>query len=105
MQSLWCPCGHYEVTLAIFKLIHEADPQSRPEGKWSPFSHVVSVRPSVQPSVLPHVSKSHKTNKFQVKIAITAGGTVGLAEWIINGTHALYYFIIVQLTLNHFFIH
>ena len=30
-----------------------------------------------------------KQNNFQVKIVIVTGGTVGLAEWIIEGTYFL----------------
>ena len=40
-----------------------------------------SVRMSVRPFVRPHFS-----NLVQVRIAIA---TVGLAEWIIDGTHVL----------------
>ena len=41
-------------------------------------------------SVRPSVSTFHniaKQNNFQVKIVIATGGTVGMAEWIIDGTH------------------
>ena len=34
-------------------------------------------------------------NKFKVRIAITTGGTVGLAEWIIDGSHVLLLIMLV----------
>ena len=42
------------------------------------------VRPSVSPSPLFKISQNKK--KFQAKIEITTGGTVDLAEWIIDDT-------------------
>ena len=69
---------HAEVT--VFKLIHEADPQSRPV-VLIVFAHV--VRPYVRPSVRPHFSKQ---NKFQAKTMIATCETVDLDEWIINDT-------------------
>ena len=62
--------------MACLLLIHEADPQSRP---------VLSVRPSV-----PIFQNLTKQNNFQVRIVIATGWTVGLAEWIIDGTHVLF---------------
>ena len=44
----------------------------------------LGVRPSV-----PTFKNLAKQNKFQVRILIAIGGTVGLADWIIDGTHVL----------------
>ena len=52
---------------------------------WSLFSHLVSVRP------FPLFKISKKQNKFQVRIVIASGGTVGPAEGIIDDTHILYF--------------
>ena len=41
-----------------------------------------------------------KQNKFQVKIGITSVGTVGLAEWIIDGTHVLFYVCLVGFPVS-----
>ena len=45
------------------------------------------VRPSVRPSPLLKISQN-KT-KVQAKLVFVIGGTVGLAEWIIEDTHVL----------------
>ena len=60
------------------KLIHSADPQSRPVVIII-FGHV--VRPFVRPSPL---FKSRKTK--QQKTMFATGVTLGLAEWIIDDT-------------------
>ena len=63
------------------KLIHEADPQTRPV--------VIIVYAHVaRPSVSPHFSKQ---NKFQAKAMFANGETVGLAEWIIDDTCLVYF--------------
>ena len=45
------------------------------------------VRPFVRPSVSQNLAKQ---NNSQVRIVISTGGTVGLAEWIIDGTYVLF---------------
>ena len=45
----------------------------------------------VSPSVLPYVPLA-KQNNSQVRIVIATGGTAGLTEWIIEGTHVLFPF-------------
>ena len=52
------------------------DPQGRPTDT-AGSDYLVSVRPSV-----PHFSN--------LAIVIATGGTVGIAEWIIDGTHVLF---------------
>ena len=51
--------------------------------RWSLFLHVLSVRP------FPLFKISQ--NNFEARIVIATGGTVSLAEWIIDGTHVLFY--------------
>ena len=64
-------------------LIHKAGPQSRPV--------VITIfARGVCPSVRPHFSKSHKKTHRQVRIVIATGRTVGLAEWIIDGTYVCF---------------
>ena len=60
----------------FYELIHEADPQSRPE-VITVFAHV--VRTSVRIHFL-------KQNKFQAKTMFATGETLGLTEWIIDDT-------------------
>ena len=43
----------------------------------------------VRPSAVPTFQKLAKQNNIQAGIAIATGATVGLAEWIIDGTHVL----------------
>ena len=72
-----------------FVLIHEAGPQSRPI-VITIFARGVctSVRlSSVRPSPLFKIAQNK--NKFQVRIVIATGGTVGLAVWIIDDTSVL----------------
>ena len=71
-------------TISYYFLIHETDPQLRP-ASITIFPRVVC--PSVRPSPL---FKTSQTNIFQARIMIATGGTVGLAEWIIDGIHVLY---------------
>ena len=66
--------------------IHSADPQSRPVAI-TIFSH------AVRPSVWPYVQNIVKQNKHRVKIMTVTGGTVSLAERIIDDTHVLFFFI------------
>ena len=40
-------------------------------------------------SVSPSFQNLTKQNNFQMRIVIATGGTVGLAEWIIDGTQVL----------------
>ena len=62
-------------------LIHEADPQSRPI--------VITIfERVVRPSVLTFQNLA-KQNNFQARIVMATDRTVGLAEWIIDGTHVL----------------
>ena len=65
----------------IRKLIHEANPQSRPVGIII-FTHI--VRSYVRSS-----SPLLKQNKCQAKAIFDTGETVGLAEWIIDDTCVL----------------
>ena len=51
---------------------------------------MLSVRPSFRPSV-PTFQNLAKQNKVQARIVIATGGTVGLAEWIIDDTHVLFF--------------
>ena len=67
-----------------FKLIHEADPQSRPV-VIIVFAHV--VRLYVRTSVHPHFSKQ---NKFQENTMFVTGETVGLVGWIIDDACLVY---------------
>ena len=69
-----------------YLLIHSAVPHSRPVVLII-FSHV---------SVRPHFSKHRKTIQSSLKIIITTDGTVGLAEWIIDGIY-LYQFTFMNL--------
>ena len=59
-------------------------PTNRPGQYWSLFSHRF---PYVRPS---HFSKYLKQKKRRVKIMITTGGTMGLAEGIIDDTCLVY---------------
>ena len=45
-----------------------------------------------------HFSKSRKTEPLQVRIVITTGRTVGLAEWIIGGTHVFFLLLLSFFT-------
>ena len=77
MQEEW-PKFYARMYLEVGKagkafLIHSADPQSWP----------------VEIIVFPLFINLAKQNNFQVRIVIATGGTVGLAEWIIDGTHVL----------------
>ena len=54
------------------------DPRGRPVGVITIFAR--SVCPSV---------RTFQKHKKQVRIVIVTGGNVGLAEWIIDGTHVL----------------
>ena len=51
--------------------------------------HVVSVCLSVPKTVTTFQNLSIQ-NRFQMRIVIATSGTVGLAEWIIDGTHVLF---------------
>ena len=46
------------------------------------FTHVVRL-------FLPTFQYLTKQNNFQVRLVITTGWTVGLPEWIIDGTHVI----------------
>ena len=66
-------------------MIHQADPQSWPE-MITIFTH--SVCTSVNPSICRSILKiSRKTKKIQVRVVIDTGGTMGLAEEIIDDTY------------------
>ena len=59
----------------ILLLIHVPDPQSRPV--------IITIFTCVCSSVLPHFSKNLvKQNKFQARIVISTGRTMGMAEGI-----------------------
>ena len=61
-------------------MIHEADPKSR-DGSDHYFH-----------TCCPSTFKiSQNKTKFKREIVIATGGTVGLAWWIIDGTHILWY--------------
>ena len=65
------------------------------------FTHVVHpyFRPSVLLSIRPHLSISRKPEQFhQVLIGVATGGTVGLAEWIIDDTSLIAFAFIGQIT-------
>ena len=62
-------------------LIDEADHSDNHLRKWC-----LSVNPFVI-----FFQNLAKQNNIQVRIGIATGGTVGLAEWIIDGTHVLYF--------------
>ena len=67
---------------------------SDPRGRPTLFSHVVSVHPSV------HTFQNLvKTKQIQVKILIATGGTVGLAEGIIDDIKGFSLYCICKLTL------
>ena len=68
-------------------LIHEVNPQSRPV--------VITIFARVVCPSVPTFKNLAKQNKFQVRIVIATGETVGLASWIINGTHVLFFFVSV----------
>ena len=55
------------------KLIHSADPQTRPV--------VIIIFTQISVRTFQNIAKQ---NKRRVKIMITSDGTVGLAEWIID---------------------
>ena len=67
-------------------MIHEADPQSRPVV-------IIIFARGVCTSVRPHILNFANQSNFQAKIVIATGGTIGLAEWIIDGTHVLLRFL------------
>ena len=81
-----------QVTPAVTKqkLIHSANPQSRPVGI------IVFAHSYVCPSVRPHFLKQ---NKFQAKTMFATVETVGLPEWIIDNT-CLVDFIFAEVQLN-----
>ena len=54
------------------------------------------ICPSVRTSVLTFQNLT-KQNKVQVRIVIATGGTVGLAEWIIDVTHVLPLLVLVYV--------
>ena len=71
-----------------FKMIHEDDSQSR-SVVITIFARIVC--PSVRP--VPTFQNLTKQNNSQTTIVIaTGGGSVSLAEWIIDGTHVLFLF-------------
>ena len=56
-------------------------------------------------SVLPTFQNLPKQNNFQVRIVIATGDTVGLAEWIIDGTNILLFDVVANpglLSMNLF---
>ena len=73
------------VPVSWIRLIHEADPQSRP---------VVIIRPFVGTSVPTFQNESN----IKRKQCFVTGETVGLAEWIIDDTPVMYYIIFSVLT-------
>ena len=53
---------------------------------------------------VPTFQNPAKQNKFHVRVVTATGGTVGLAEWIIDGTHVLFQFFYQKVyTLSSFF--
>ena len=66
-------------------LIHSANPKSRPVGIIV-FAYV--IRTSV-----PTFQNLGKQTKFQAKAMFTTGGTVGLAEWIIDDIRLVFIFV------------
>ena len=72
--------------MCIYILIHVADPQSTPV-VITIFALVVCT--SIHPYVRPSIRQSQLFKISQYKTDVAPGGTVGLAEWIIDDTHVL----------------
>ena len=60
-----------------------------------------AARSSVRPSV-PTFQNLAKQNNLQAIIVIATGGNVGLAEWIIDGTHVLHVLLVITLQKSFF---
>ena len=67
------------------QLIHSADPQTPTSGH---YFRTDFIRASV-----PTFQNIAKQNKRRVQIMITTGGTVGLAEWIIDDACLSFYYL------------
>ena len=50
---------------------------------------------------MPNFQNLAKQNKFQVKTMFTIGQTVGLAEWIIDDTYLVYFFVPNRCSIIH----
>ena len=62
------------------------DPRGRPTVTAGSDHYFCPCCLSVHPCPLFKISQN-----FQVRIVIASGGTVGLSEWIIDGTHVLFF--------------
>ena len=68
------------------------DPRGRPTVTAGSDLYFRTCCLSVRPSPLFKISQKSKTKTLSSEIVIATGGTVGLAEWIIDGTHILFLF-------------
>ena len=75
-------------------MIHSADPK-----QWSLFSHLSSIYTSISA-----VQNILKQNKFQVKIIIAIGGTVVLAEGIIDDNCLVFFTSVFTVRIFLFYL-
>ena len=90
-QLLYPMLSHLQVFRPIF------DPRGRPTITADSDQYFRTCCPSVRPSV-PTFQNLTKQNNFQARIVIAAGGTVGLAEWIIDDSiRPIFFFILLSV--------
>ena len=77
---------HFHHPQLILREKKTIDPRGRPTVTARSDHYIRTCCPYV-----PAFQNLSKQNNFQVRIVIASGGTVGLAEWIIDGTHVLFY--------------
>ena len=96
IDNLWENIAYVHIVFYIqqdLQNVNFIDPRGRPTVTVGS-DHCFCTR---RPSVRPHFSKQ---NKFQVKTMFATGETVGLAEWIIDDTFLVYFYIFPTIEEN-----